>query len=95
MALSKIRRSAFGEECTVRMPCCRWDTETVVLAHIRRPWNAGMGMKPNDTHAVYACAACHDEIDRRTMNLSELEVDSYLVDAILRSHDRMRERGLI
>ena len=45
---------------------CNHDPATTVLCHIRRPWNAGVGMKPDDLHGFFACSACHDEIDGRT-----------------------------
>lgn len=59
---SKIRRSARDEDCALRLGNCS-SNETVVLAHIGR--NRGMGIKCADYMAVYACASCHDIIDRR------------------------------
>lgn len=81
-----LRQSAKGEACTVMLPGCLYGGETVVLAHIRRPWNAGVGMKPLDLHGCFACAACHDKIDGRTKHgLSRAELDSYLLDAHMRT----------
>lgn len=66
MAMSKWTRSAEGQECQVRLPgCLAPDTSTTVLAHIRRPWNAGVGMKPPDYMGAFACASCHDALDGR------------------------------
>ena len=57
-----LRNSARGQECTLRLVnVCNWNPETVVLAHIGR--DRGMGIKCNDTFAVFACSACHAEID--------------------------------
>ena len=57
-----LRDSARGQECTLRLVnVCNWNPETVVLAHIGR--DRGMGIKCNDTFAVFACSACHAEID--------------------------------
>lgn len=93
---SKMTKSAKGETCTVRFPGCLWGSETVIGAHIRRPWNAGAGKKPNDLHSVYACQHCHDVMDgRKRAEFSRSEIDSYLLDAHLRTLDRMRETGLI
>tara|TARA_R110000782_G_scaffold259506_1_gene350035 strand:+ start:262 stop:558 length:297 start_codon:yes stop_codon:yes gene_type:complete len=60
---SKIRKSAKGEECTLRLGNCS-DSDTVVLAHIGK--NKGVGIKCADYMAVYACYSCHDIIDGRT-----------------------------
>jgi len=64
---SKIRKSANGQGCLVRLPgVCNHNNETTVAAHIRAPGVAGMGQKPSDILTVRACSSCHDEIDRRT-----------------------------
>lgn len=60
------RNSAKGQPCTLRLDCCNHDPATTVLAHIRAFGWGGMGQKPHDFLAVYACSACHDCIDRRT-----------------------------
>jgi len=60
-----LRSSARGKDCTLRLPCCNHDQETTVLAHLRLFGAAGIGQKPADWCAVFACAACHDAIDRR------------------------------
>ena len=44
---------------------CNFNAETTILAHIRRGSVAGVGAKPPDTCAVWACSACHDVIDGR------------------------------
>tara|TARA_R110000868_G_C10972546_1_gene770359 strand:- start:19258 stop:19554 length:297 start_codon:yes stop_codon:yes gene_type:complete len=59
---SKIRRSAKGEDCTLRLGNCS-SSETVVLAHIGK--DKGVGIKCADYMAVYACYSCHDIIDSR------------------------------
>jgi len=59
----KIRNSAKGRDCTVRIPgICNHNPETVVLAHMN---GGGAGMKVPDWEACYACSNCHDAIDRR------------------------------
>jgi hypothetical protein len=60
-----MRKAARGKPCTLRLPCCNSDPETTVLAHIRAFGWGGMGSKPDDFLAVYACSACHDAIDGR------------------------------
>jgi len=58
----KIMKSAEGKECTLRLiGICNGNPETTVAAHIGR--NRGMGIKAGDNMVVYACSACHSEID--------------------------------
>ena len=62
--MSKITKSARGEDCQVRIPkICNHNPETVVFAHIG---GGGMGMKRIDSEGAYCCSACHDAIDMRT-----------------------------
>jgi len=50
--MSKLRKSAKGQECLVRIPgICNRRTETVVLAHLN---GGGMGMKASDLHGLFA-----------------------------------------
>ena len=82
-----LRKLARGQNCQVRLPGCLHSPETVVLAHLRRGSTAGIGQKPPDLCGVYACAACHDLIDRRKMvaNLSRQEIDAALLPALCRT----------
>ena len=59
---TKIRKSARGEDCSLRLGNCA-SNETVILAHIGR--NRGTGIKCADYMGVYACSNCHDIIDSR------------------------------
>lgn len=74
--LKKIRDSARGEDCTVNSPFCNRTPETTVLAHFGEPGEKGMGLKPDDTSAAYACSACHDWLDGRVNPLG-LHSSSY------------------
>lgn len=49
----RLRRSAIGQTCTLRLPCCNHRLDTVVLAHLRVFGIAGMGQKPPDWCACY------------------------------------------
>ncbi|WP_045957503.1 DUF1364 domain-containing protein [Xenorhabdus poinarii] len=65
--MANLRKEAKGRDCQVRIPgVCNGNSETVVLAHCRMAGICGMGMKPPDLFAAWACSSCHDEIDRRT-----------------------------
>jgi len=59
----KIRDSARGEDCTLRVsPYCQ-DGETVVFCHLNTNFR-GMGLKSPDLFGVYACAQCHSLLDK-------------------------------
>lgn len=80
-----LRDFARNKECMVRLVgVCNWNTETTVLAHIRRAHVAGAGQKPPDTCGVWACSACHDEIDRRTRQNELKDIEGDLLDALVR-----------
>ena len=92
----KLRDSARGEECTLRIhPYCNGNPETVVLCHL--PSGSGMGQKSPDWFAVYGCSACHDIIDKRkTVKITEeLDYLDILQGALFRTWERMIEKGLI
>lgn len=72
----KLRDSARGKDCTLRIPgVCNFNPETTVLAHLPCG-QKGMGMKGPDLVAVFACSACHDLLDGRT--LGEVAADDLL-----------------
>ncbi|WP_280041990.1 nuclease domain-containing protein [Pseudomonas sp. Hg5Tf] len=60
----KLRDSARGQACTLRLSGCGHDDGTVVLAHIPCG-QKGMGMKGPDMIACFACDNCHSIIDGR------------------------------
>jgi hypothetical protein len=62
---TKARQNARGKPCSLRLSCCNGDPSTTVLAHLRIFSWAGMGQKPHDALAVYACSDCHDAADGR------------------------------
>lgn len=63
--MSKIRKSAQGKPCLVRLPGCNGNWETTVHAHYRLAGYSGVGMKPRDSMGARACSSCHDQIDGR------------------------------
>ncbi len=83
--MSKLRELARGQACLVRIPgVCNFNPETTVLAHIRLASTAGMGQKPPDTCAVWACSSCHDVIDQRAKGYTSDEIDVMLLEALVR-----------
>lgn len=66
--MSKLTKLAKGRNCMMRIPgVCKNDRSTVVLCHTNehRAARAGMGIKPHDLLAFYACDACHAAADGR------------------------------
>lgn len=59
---NRILDEARGRDCQIRLPCCNWNTETTVPAHLS---GGGMGMKRSDFAVAWACSACHDAVDGR------------------------------
>ena len=91
----RIRKSARGRNCSLRLPCCNYRPETTVLAHIRMLGNAGIGMKPDDWFAVYACSSCHDAIDRRGGDTSGLWGFEALLRALYETQKQLWADGLV
>jgi len=93
-----LRKEARGRGCTVRIPgVCNFNSETVVLGHIRVAGVSGMGLKSPDLLGAWACSACHDEIDGRThtsgMTRDELRLAHY--DGMARTIMQLHKEGLV
>ncbi|OEY68011.1 nuclease domain-containing protein [Marinobacter sp. X15-166B] len=91
---SRIRQSARGMECQVRVPgVCNRDPDTVVLAHLN---GAGVGMKNPDWQAAYACSACHSWLDGGyTQTVTRHYRDLLHLEGVIRSQPLMVDEGLI
>ena len=98
---SKYTKSARGQECQVRIPgVCNGNPETVVLAHLN---GGGMGMKRSDIHGAYACSACHDAIDGRTLPLphdsrvpwSRHDLQLFHLEGVIRTQEIMIKEGIL
>lgn len=93
-----LRAEAKGRGCMVRLPgICNFNSETVVLAHIRVAGVSGMSMKSPDLLGAWACSACHDELDGRThqsgLSRDELRLAHY--DGMARTIAQLEKEGLI
>jgi len=95
--MSKLTKSAKGQLCQMRIPnACTHDPEKVALCHIRKPFNAGTGMRPNDLHAFFGCSVCHDIFDgRQNSEWSRAQLDSMALDAHLRTLTIWQQMGLV
>ena len=92
--MSKISKSAWGEECMVRIPgVCNFTPETTVLAHLG---GGGMGRKKPDYHAAYTCSSCHDALDGRVQTpYTRDELELMHRQGVERTQDKLMEKGLM
>jgi len=88
----KIRESARGEACTMRIQGCMPDRETVVLAHLN---GAGIGLKALDIHGAYLCLNCHDIYDGRKEAPPDIDVSKEMYRAVIETQKILVEKGLI
>ena len=90
----KIRNSARGEDCSLRIsPMCN-DGETVVLCHIGK--NRGIGIKCSDYFAIYACNHCHDILDGRTTESEpDYNIEEEKLRALEETQGKLFNKGLL
>lgn len=96
--MSKIRKSAMNENCTVRVPGhCNNDITTTVLAHINSVrLGHGVGIKTNDIFGAYCCHECHSAIDgRERSNWTKKELKLFHIEGILETQLKLLQKGLI
>lgn len=98
--MSKIRESARGEECTIRMiNVCNGDPATVVWAHANGiRYGKGIAKKVPDPLGAYACYACHMVIDGQHPRPKGVEKQDVELD-FWRGHGeslyKLVEKGLV
>jgi hypothetical protein len=63
----QLRKSARGQNCTLRLDGCFRGNETVVLCHVPGIGMRGWGMKSPDLFACFGCQSCHDILDGRKL----------------------------
>jgi hypothetical protein len=98
--MTPIRKSAKGEECTVRLPwVCNYNPETTVLAHSNALADGkGMGLKAPDTQAAYCCSACHDVVDGRAPRPAALNYELMMAcftEGIAQTQRILKRKGLM
>jgi hypothetical protein len=96
--MTPARANARGQRCTLWLPGCKDDTDTVVLCHLRQFGGGGMGTKPHDSEGVFACAHCHDVLDGRKNLTPELRGemnDGVLLWALIQTLRAQREAGVL
>ena len=84
----KIRASAKGESCSLRVsPYCK-DDETVVFAHLNSNYR-GVGLKSPDLWGAYSCAWCHNMLDASKVSYKDQ------LRALQETQMKLFEKGLI
>lgn len=94
--MSKIRKSARGKDCQIRIPghCC-FDPATTVLAHAPSS-RKGMALKSPDFIGAYACHICHDIVDgRRNIGVARDRIKLWHLEAVIESQIIMADEDLI
>lgn len=92
--MSKIRKSARGQNCQVRIPnVCNFNPETVIHAHMS---GGGMGKKVNDIFGSRCCSNCHDVVDGRVKSTFPREIiHNFFTDGVFRTQQQLFDEGLI
>jgi hypothetical protein len=89
--MSKLTEAARGRDCQVRYAgVCNFNPETTVLAHYRMAGSNGMGIKPNDQQAAWACSDCHLHSELRD---AETRLD--FAHGVFRTQEILRREGKI
>jgi len=92
--MSKLRKSAKGRECQIRIPgVCNGNPETVVLCHLP---GGGMGAKTHDMFGAFGCHACHDATDGRSRTGYDANaIKLWFMEGVIRTQQIWLEEGLI
>lgn len=90
--MSKIRKSARGEDCTLRIPgVCNGNPETVVLCHCYPIGGQGKNKSfdgiADDMNGVYGCYECHTHID--AMSKDDPFRWRWFAAGLIRTHRRL------
>lgn len=95
----KIRDSARGKECLMRLPGCAGGTESTIWSHYRGG-NGGkaMALKADDLCGCYACTHCdavYDGQKPRPMGMDQTDVELAWYDAHIQSIVILHAEGVI
>lgn len=95
--MTPIRKSAKGEACTLRFPCCCGDLDTVVWCHSNHSADGkGAGLKARDEEGAYGCHTCHAWLDGGyASHMPRSLVDKYFDLARTESQAILRRKGLM
>ena len=95
----RIRDSARGEPCLIRLPGCPCDPARTIWSHYRgSAGGKGMGLKAHDVAGAYGCTFCDGVYDgqaARPAGMTKAAVDLAWHEAHIRSLGRWHEKGLL
>jgi hypothetical protein len=95
----KLRDSARGEACLVRLPGCPGNPEQTIWSHYRgSAGGKGVSTKAGDVCGAYACTYCDGVYDgqiQRPAGMTKDEVDRLWLEGHIRSLVRAHEKGLV
>lgn len=95
----KLRQSAKGEECLVRLPGCSGDPLMTIWSHYRgSAGGKGGAIKSTDIAGCYACTYCdavYDGQAPRPAGMTKEDVDLAWHEAHIRSLVRLGQKGLL
>lgn len=95
--MTPIRKSAKGEPCTLRFPCCSGDAATTVWCHSNHYADGkGAGLKARDEEGAYGCHTCHAFLDGGYAgHMPRTLVDKYFDLARTESQAILKRKGLM
>jgi hypothetical protein len=95
----KLRQSAKGEDCLVRIPGCPSDPAQTIWSHYRgSAGGKGGSIKATDIAGAYACTYCDAVYDGQTPRpdgMTKAEVDLAWLEGHVRSLVRLQQKGLL
>lgn len=98
MKTTKIRKSAKGKDCTVRLPgVCSFNPKETVAGHRN---GGGVAAKHHDIHSARICANCHRVVDglpksRSVCNLEDAMMLLFFYEGIFETQLDLIGEGLI
>lgn len=93
--MSKITKSARGEDCQIRIPgICTHNPDETVFCHDN---GAGLAIKKPDCEGAYGCSACHDVVDgrRQSVNFTRDQIRIMFFEGQQRTRIKLMAKGLI
>lgn len=92
--MSKLRKSARGQDCLVRIPGhCNHNPETTVLGHLA---GGGMGAKVPDLFSAFVCYNCHGVLDGHIKSeFTRDELKLMHLEGMVRTQQYWLDEGLI
>jgi hypothetical protein len=100
MKTTRIRQSARGEDCDVRLPeVCTFDPAHTIWSHYRGlAGGKGFAIKSVDAAGAYCCTRCdavYDGQAPRPEGMTKADVDLAWLQGHIRSLVKLTEKGLI